>query len=248
MMTTQSAILTAAQVTEQLESLADAETAKSSAWFFKTGPGDYGEGDRFRGIRVPVLRKLVKQTRGLPHVEVLALLQSPWHEDRLLALLIWVEQYRRGDAARRQLIFDDYLAHTAYINNWDLIDSSAEHIIGAQLFAGGQHTGPIELLTRLANSPSLWERRIAIMATFHFIRKGEFAETQRVAGLLLHDKQDLIHKAVGWMLREIGERDIAVEEAFLRPRYTTMPRTMLRYAIEKFPEERRQAYLRGTLT
>jgi 3-methyladenine DNA glycosylase AlkD len=150
--------------------------------------------------------------------------------------------------ARRQLIFDDYLAHTAYINNWDIIDSSAEHIIGAQLFDSGQSTGPIDLLTRLATSPSLWERRIAIMATFHFIRKGEFAETQRVADLLLHDKQDLIHKAVGWMLREIGERDMSVEEAFLRPRYATMPRTMLRYAIEKFPEEVRQAYLRGTLT
>lgn len=240
--------VTYAQVTEQLETLADAETAKGSAWFFKTGPGDYGEGDRFRGIRVPVLRKLVKEYRGLPHADVLALLQSPWHEDRLLAVLIWVEQYRRGDTTRRQLIFDDYLAYTVYINNWDIIDSSAEHIIGAQLFANGQSTGPIALLTRLATSPSLWERRIAIMATFHFIRKGEFAETQRIADLLLHDKQDLIHKAVGWMLREIGERDMAVEEAFLRPRYASMPRTMLRYAIEKFPEERRQAYLRGTLT
>lgn len=236
-----------AQVTTYLESLADAETAKSSMWFFKTGPGEYGEGERFRGIRVPTLRKLVKEYRALPHADVLTLLQSAWHEDRLLALLIWVEQYRRGDEATRQTIYDDYLSHTAQINNWDLIDSSAEHIVGAHLFANGQHKAPITLLTTLAHSPSLWERRIAMMAAFHFIRKNEFAESLRVADLLLQDRQDLIHKAVGWMLREIGERDLAVEEAFLLPRYDKMPRTMLRYAIEKFPQERRQAYLRGTL-
>src|SRR5690606_30127932 len=209
---------TLAQLTEHLESLADAEIAKSSTWFFKRGPGDYGEGDRFRGIRVPVLRKLVRRYRDLPHDSVLALLHSPWHEDRLLALLLWVEQYQRGDAARRQLIFDDYLAHTAYINNWDLIDSSAMHIVGAQLFNTGQQRSPIDLLTKLAQSPSLWERRIAIMATFHFIRQSEFDETLRIADLLLHDKQDLIHKAVGWMLREVGERDRVVEENFLLPR------------------------------
>ncbi len=149
--------------------------------------------------------------------------------------------------SQRQRIFDDYLAHTAYINNWDLIDSSAKQIVGGQLFATGQHKGPIELLTTLAQSSSLWERRIAIMATFHFIAKGEFAETFRVADLLLYDGEDLIHKAVGWMLREVGEQDFAAEETFLLPRYRSMPRTMLRYAIEKFPEERRQAYLRGTL-
>jgi 3-methyladenine DNA glycosylase AlkD len=242
-----SGTITRAQVQAQLQTLADAAIAKSSAWFFKTAPGQYGEGDRFRGIRVPVLRKLAKQARELPHDDVLALLHSPWHEDRLLALLIWVEQYRRGDGAHRQLIFDDYLANTAHINNWDLVDSSAEHIVGAHLYASGQYVGPVDLLTRLARSSSLWERRIAIMATFHLIRKGEFAETLRIAGLLLHDKEDLIHKATGWMLREVGERDMAAEEAFLLPRYASMPRTMLRYAIEKFPEERRQAYLRGML-
>lgn len=239
--------ISAAQVTAHLEAIADPEIAKNSAWFFKTGPGQYGEGDRFRGIRVPVLRKVAKEYRELPHAEVLALLHSPWHEDRLLALLIWVEQYRRGDEARRQMIFDDYLANTAHINNWDLIDTSAEHIVGAHLYASGQHKAPIALLTTLAQSASLWERRIAIMATFHFIRKGEFAETFRIADLLLHDSHDLIHKAVGWMLREVGGRDLAAEEAFLLPRYHTMPRTMLRYAIEKFPEARRQGYLRGTL-
>ena len=247
MTTTPGATLGAAQVTAQLETLADAEIAKSSAWFFKTGPGEYGEGERFRGIRVPTLRKLVKGYRALPHAEVLTLLQSTWHEDRLLALLIWVEQFRRGDAEQRQLIFDDYLANTIHINNWDLIDSSAPYLIGAQLFAKGQSNAPIALLTRLATSSSLWERRIAIMATFHFIKQGEFGETFRIADLLLHDSHDLIHKAVGWMLREVGERDGAAEEVFLHTRYGLMPRTMLRYAIEKFPEERRQAYLRGTL-
>lgn len=235
------------QVITRLETIADSEIAQHSARYFKTGPGEYGEGDRFRGIRVPALRKLVKEYRALSHADVLAMLHSAWHEDRLLALLIWVEQYRRGDAARKRLIFDDYLAHTAYINNWDLIDSSAPKIVGAQLFAQGEHRAPIALLTTLAQSSSLWERRIAIMATMYFIDKGEYAETLRLADLLLHDDQDLIHKAVGWMLREMGKHDIATEEAFLLPRYHTMPRTMLRYAIEKFPETRRQAYLRGTL-
>ena len=242
-MTTQSA----AHVTARLAALADDARAKKSAGYFKTGPGEYGEGDRFRGIRVPMLRQLVKEYRALPHAEVLTLLQSPWHEDRLLALFVWVAQYRRGDGVRRQLIFDDYLAHTAYINNWDLVDSSAGQIVGAHLYSQDQHRAPIALLTTLAQSPSLWERRISIMATSHFIANGDYAETLRLADLLLQDSQDLIHKAVGWMLREIGQRNLAVEEEFLLPRYGDMPRTMLRYAIEKFPEARRQDYLRGTL-
>jgi 3-methyladenine DNA glycosylase AlkD len=166
-----------------------------------------------------------------------------------------VEQYRRGDAAQRQLIFDEYLAQSAHINNWDLIDSSAMHIVGAHLFdtefSKGQQTtattAPFALLTRLAHSPDLWQRRIAIMATFYFIPRGEYAETFRIADLLLQDHHDLIHKAVGWLLREVGKRDLAAEEAFLLPRYRAMPRTMLRYAIEKFPEARRQAYLHGTI-
>lgn len=238
---------TVAQIRAHLDTLADAETAKSAMWYFKTGPGEYGEGDRFRGIRVPALRKLVKEYRALPHEGVVELLHSEWHEDRLLALLLWVEQYQRGDEAQRQRIYDEYLANTAHINNWDLVDSSARQIAGAQLYASGQHSAPIGLLTTLAQSPSVWERRIAIMVTFYFIVKGEFAETLRVADLLLQDGHDLIHKAVGWMLREVGEQDLAAEETFLLPRYRAMPRTMLRYAIEKFPEERRQLYLRGAL-
>ena len=234
-------------ITEQLEALASPEDAKNLSWFFKTGPGEYGEGDSFRGIRVPALRKLVQQSRDLPHADVLGLLHSPWHEDRLLALFIWVEQYQRGDLARRRQIFDDYLAHTAQINNWDLIDSSAGQIVGAQLLANAQNEDPNERLTQLALSPSLWERRIAILATSHFIRHDSYAQTLHIADLLLQDRHDLIHKAVGWMLREVGKRNVAVEEAFLQSRYQTMPRTMLRYAIEKFPEERRKAYLHGLL-
>ena len=234
--------MTLADVQAELTQLADPADAKNLAWFFKTGPGDYGEGDQFRGIRVPVIRKLVRKARELPLADVTALLASPWHEDRLLALLILVEQYRRGDVATRQAIFDLYLAHTDRINNWDLVDSSAEHNVGPHVF--GDDTA---LLTRLAQSSSLWERRIAMLATSYFIGQGSFDEPLRIAGLLLHDKHDLIHKAVGWMLREIGDRDLAAEEAFLVRHYKTMPRTMLRYAIEKFPTDRRQAYLRGEI-
>lgn len=233
-----------AKLTHQLETLADATIAGHSARFFKSGPGEYGEGDRFRGIRVPVLRDLARQARTLPHADVIALLQSSWHEDRLLALFIWVLQARRGDATLRQAIFDAYLAHRDRVNNWDLVDSSAGHLVGAQLFAQGiTHESP--LLTELAHSAALWDRRIAIMATSHFIGQGHYAETLRLADLLLHDREDLIHKAVGWMLREVGKRDPALAESFLAPRYREMPRTMLRYAIERYPDARRQAYLRG---
>ncbi len=233
------------ELTQQLAMSSDPDDAKNLARFFKTGPGDYGEGDHFRGIRVPTLRRLVRSQRTLPHDDVLMLLQSGYHEDRLVGLLIWVEQFHTGDAAKRQLIFDAYLANTDRINNWDLIDLSAPNIVGAQLFDDVRHAGPSATLTHLAQSPSLWERRIAIMATFYFIKRDHFAETLRVADLLLDDHHDLIHKAVGWMLREVGNVDRSVEEAFLSTRYQTMPRTMLRYAIEKFPEAQRQAYLQG---
>lgn len=233
-----------AELTQHLETLADASIAAHSARFFKSGPGEYGEGDRFRGIRVPEIRALARRARALSHAGVITLLQSPWHEDRLLALLIWVDQARRGDVSVRQAIFDDYLTHRGQVNNWDLVDSSAEHLIGAHLFAQGQLTGA-PLLTDLAQSENLWDRRIAIMTTFHFIRRGQFDATLRLADLLLHDREDLIHKAVGWMLREVGKRDQAVAESFLATRYRGMPRTMLRYAIERYPAAQRQAYLRG---
>lgn len=233
---------TTQEIEQELHALANAETAANLAWFFKTAPGEYGEGDRFYGIRVPVLRKLAKKYQALDLTGCRTLLCSPYHEARLLALLILVRHYDRGDEETRTKIYHLYLTHTAYVNNWDLVDSSAEHIIGRHLMERDR-----SVLYTLACSSSVWERRIAIMATFHFIKAGSFEETLRLADVLLNDTHDLIHKAVGWMLREVGKRDQAVAEGFLRPRYRQMPRTMLRYAIERYPENLRQQYLRGEI-
>jgi 3-methyladenine DNA glycosylase AlkD len=208
--------------------------------YFKTGPGEYGEGDRFLGIRVPALRGLVRELQDLPLNDVLEMLRSEYHEERLFALLLMVRRYQRGDAAARRAVFDAYLANTRFINNWDLVDSSAADVVGAHLADGGRG-----VLETLARSELIWERRIAIIATLHFIRRNEFATTLKIAEMLLDDRHDLMHKAVGWMLREVGKRDLAAEEGFLRAHYRRMPRTALRYAIERFPEPRRQAYLRG---
>jgi 3-methyladenine DNA glycosylase AlkD len=224
----------------EVHSLSDPQVAAFLQRFFKTGPGEYGEGARFLGIRVPVLRCVARAYLTMPLEAVLDLLRSSWHEERLLALIILVAQFRRGSSEARQSIHEAYLAHTRFINNWDLVDASAEHIVGP-------HVDPSDLapLVRLADSPSVWERRIAVMATFHWIRKGEFGPTLSVADRLLQDPHDLIHRAGGWMLREVGKRDLAAEEGFLASRYPRMPRTMLRYAVERFPEARRQQYLRG---
>ena len=230
------------QIHRRLAALGDPETAEFLQGFFKTGPGEYGEGDRFLGVRVPVLRGLVKEYQDLPLAGVAELLRSPFHEERLLALLILVHVYPRQDAGGREAIYRLYLDHTAFINSWDLVDASAAHIVGAHL--RGRDRSP---LLRLARSQSVWERRIAIIATFHFIRNGEPQETLRVAEVLLRDPHDLIHKGVGWMLREAIKIDREAGEGFLRQHYRGMPRTMLRYAIEKLPQDRRQAYLSGTL-
>ncbi|HLM68861.1 MAG TPA: DNA alkylation repair protein [Longimicrobium sp.] len=229
-------------VHDRLQQLADPEDALFLQRYFRTGPGEYGEGDRFLGIRVPVLRKLVREYRGLPLDAIAELLRSPWHEARLLALLLLADAYARGAAEAREAIYRLYLSQTAQVNNWDLVDLSAPQIVGAHLEAGDRG-----VLERLARSESLWERRIAILATQHFIRRGDFGTTLRIAEMLVDDGHDLIHKAVGWMLREVGNRDRAAEEAFLRRHHRTMPRTMLRYAIEKFPPDLRQAYLRGEM-
>ncbi|KAA3629272.1 MAG: DNA alkylation repair protein [Proteobacteria bacterium] len=230
---------TARSLLAELERLGDPKDAEFLKRFFKTAPGEYGAGDRFLGIRVPVTRKLVRQHRALPLQQITALLHSQWHEARLLALLILVDQHRRAAADQQSVIHRLYLDNTRHINNWDLVDLSAEHLVGPHIAENAA------LLPALAASASLWERRIAIMATFHPIRRGEFAPTLRIAELLLDDEHDLIHKAVGWMLREVGNRDRAIEERFLKPHYQRMPRTMLRYAIEKFPEALRQRYLKG---
>jgi 3-methyladenine DNA glycosylase AlkD len=228
-------------IQNQLVSLSNAEDGAFLQRFFKTGPGQYGEGDLFRGIRVPVLRRLSKTHQDIPLELAEKLLHSPYHEDRLLALLILVRKAAKADEAERAHIHTLYLDNTRFINNWDLVDASAEHIVGAFLRDKSK-----EPLYQLARSGCLWERRIAILATFHFIKRGRFDETLGIAEILLKDPHDLIHKAVGWMLREIGKRDVQREEAFLSAHYPQMPRTMLRYAIERFEQDKRLGYLKGT--
>ena len=232
--------MTSQEISKTLRHLADPAIATHSQRFFKTGKGEYGEGDQFLGIRVPVLRKQAKKFEDTPLMEIQKLLKSPFHEERLCALLLLVRKFTKGDPDTKTQIYTLYLKHTQFINNWDLVDSSAHHIVGPYL----EHQDKRPLYD-LAKSDSLWDRRIAIMSTFYFIKKNQFEDTLAIAQQLLGDSEDLIHKAVGWMLREIGKRDLAVEEAFLQEHYQRMPRTMLRYAIERFPEEKRQKYLKG---
>jgi 3-methyladenine DNA glycosylase AlkD len=227
-------------IIKRLKDMGNNEIAAHSQRFFKTGKGEYAEGDKFLGIRVPDLRRCAREYRDISLEDSLKLLKSHLHEVRLFALFMLVEKYSAKNNPEKELIYNSYLNHTGYINNWDLVDCSAEHIVGAHLFS--RDNKPIYAL---AISKSIWERRIGIMSTFHFIKRNQFSDTLALAEILLEDKEDLIHKAVGWMLREIGKRDPQTEEDFLIKFYKKMPRTMLRYAIEKFPEEQRQAYLRG---
>jgi len=227
-------------IRKQLQQLGSEEKAKVLKRFFKTGPGEYGEGDVFIGVRVPDLRKLVKEYQDITIKEVMQLLRSSIHEERLFALLILVSKYSKGNETVKKRIYELYLQNTKFINSWDLVDGSAQHIVGAFLMDKSK-----EPIYRLAKSNSLWERRIAILSTFHFIKHDNYSETLKISKILLTDEQDLIHKAVGWMLREIGKRHISTEEIFLKKYYKRMPRTMLRYAIEKFPESKRKKYLRG---
>jgi 3-methyladenine DNA glycosylase AlkD len=226
----------------RLRTAADPGSVPILQRFFKTGPGQYGEGDVFIGIRVPVLRAICRECAGTTLRDVKSLLRSKVHEERLLALLLLVDAFDHADVKDRRRIYQLYLANTAYVNNWDLVDASAEPIVGAYL--DDRSRAP---LRRLARSALLWERRIAIIATFHFIKQHEFEDTLEIADMLLADDHDLIHKAVGWMLRETGKRDKVALRRFLARRYRRMPRTMLRYAIERFPEPERRRYLRGTV-
>jgi 3-methyladenine DNA glycosylase AlkD len=223
----------------RLESLSDEASASVLQRFFKTGAGEYGEGDLFRGIRVPVLRSLCREYRhvGLPTARTL--LASPWHEDRLFALLILVERYCTSDEEERAAIYRLYSSQTFRINNWDLVDLSAPQIVGRHLQS--RDRAP---LYQFAASESLWERRISIVSTFHFIKQGEFDDTLTISEHLLGDPEELIHKAIGWMLREVGKRDQPLLETFLVRHSHRMPRVTLRYAIERFPEQLRQAYLK----
>ncbi len=230
--------MSAAEMVKRLGSMGNPERARVSRSFFKTGPGEYGEGDQFAGLSVPQVRALAKELRDLTRAETVKLLHAPLHEARLLALLLLMRAYAEGDEKAREGIYGLYLANTRWINNWDLVDVSATPIVGAHLWARDR-----SILDALAASDLLWERRIAVLATLYFIRRGEFGDTLRIAERLLGDREDLMHKAVGWMLREVGKRDLAAEVGFLEVHASAMPRTMLRYAIERFPEAERRQYL-----
>ena len=230
--------MTAKDARSKLKSLASPAAAKAAARFFKTGPGQYGEGDTFIGIKVPTLRTVSRAYRALPLDEIQSLLNSPIHEERHLALMILILQVTKCDEAHRKRAFDLYLSNTQFINNWDLVDCSAPQVVGGFLM-----TKPRKPLVTLARSKVLWERRIAIVSTQHFIRHGQFNDTLAISKLLLGDKEDLIHKATGWMLREVGKKDQSVLEAFLDQHAAVMPRTMLRYAIERFSPDLRRQYL-----
>lgn len=229
------------EVRGRLRALANPADAQFAQRYFKTGPGEYAEGDRFLGIRATPMKALAREFAGLTLSDLEQMLHSEWHEERMLALLVMVRAHARGDAPTRDALHRLYLDNTARVNNWDLVDGSAPEVVGAHLAQGDD----LSLLDELARSEILWERRIAMLATLHFIRAGEPGPALHVAELLVHDEHPLIHKAVGWMLREVGNRDREAEEAFLRQYSRTMPRTMLRYAIERFPEPLRQEYLTG---
>lgn len=229
-------ITTAADVQRALRSLASPKRAVGSAWFFKCGKGEYGEGDRFIGVTVPQQRAVAKKFAALPLPQAVKLLRSKIHEDRLTALLILVAQSR--DDTTRGRIRRLYLKNVRHVNNWDLVDSSAEYIVG--------NGGDLALLEKLAASKHLWSRRIAMIATYHHIKRASAKEALHIAERLVADEHDLIHKAVGWMLREVGKRvDRASLRAFLRKHAATMPRTMLRYAIEHLPKPEREAWMRA---
>ena len=230
--------ISSGQVRTALQQAADPERAKILSRFFKTGKGQYGEGDVFLGITVPEQRVIAKEYRDLPLKDIENLLLSETHEHRLVALLILMIQYKKTDDRGRLEIADFYLCHTGRINNWDLVDLSAEKILGDYLYGKDK-----AVLYRLAGSQNLWEKRIAIMTTFAFIRKNVFEHTLRIAEMLLNDRHDLIHKAVGWMLREIGKRDLKSEEEFLEKHHRSMPRTMLRYAVERFAPDRKRYWM-----
>ena len=228
------------ELRSNLHKSGNAQDAAQLQSYFKTGPGEYGGGDVFIGVRVPVIRKLARKYCDIPVSGAQKLLISKIHEERLLALILLIAHYKNTDDKGKKSIYTYYLNNTNYINNWDLVDISAEKIVGAYLF--GRSRQP---LNKLARSTNLWERRIAIMSTLYFIRHDDFSDTLYIAEKLLMDDEDLIHKAVGWMLREVGNRDRNTEEQFLKQHYHSMPRTMLRYAIEKFPQSRRRQYLEG---
>lgn len=232
-------VATYAGIHRRLADLANPSHAEVAERYFKTEKGEYGEGDRFLGIRVPVIRAVVRAYPSPPLATVVQLLKSRWHEERLLAVLMLVRLYDKGGTTERETVYRLYLDSLTFINNWDIVDSSASQIVGRHLAGRGRFP-----LLRMARSTHLWTRRVAVIATAYGIRQGHFDDILLLATRLLGDKEDLIHKAVGWMLREVGQRDRSVLEGFLDTNAARMPRTMLRYAIEKLPEGRRKRYMK----
>ena len=227
------------QLKEDMRKLASPEKARVLSRFFKTGKGEYGEGDVFLGIMVPDQRRIAKKYPDLSMNDLGKLISGRMHEERLVCLFILINRYKKADSRGKKEVVDFYLRNLKYINNWDLVDLSSGPILGDHLIDRDR-----SILYEMAKSDDLWKRRIAVMSTFAFIRKNDFGDTLRIAEMLLNDRHDLIHKAVGWMLREIGKRDQAKEEEFLKKHYKKMPRTMLRYAIERFDEDKRRNYLK----
>jgi len=223
-----------------LREFEDKKKARDLQRFFKTGPGEYGEGDIFIGVKVPILRKIARKYKVIKLSEIKKLLHSSIHEERFLSLVLLINVYDKSTEKKK--LYEFYLKNTRYINSWDLVDTSAEHIVGAYL--KDKSKDPLYILTK---SKSLWDRRIAIISTFHYIKQRCFDTTLNISQMLISDKEDLIHKAVGWMLREVGNRHMPTEEKFLKEHYKKMPRVMLRYAIEKFPELKRKKYLKGEI-
>lgn len=221
---------------------ANEKHAETMQWFFKTGKGEYGEGDKFVGIKVPVQRQIAKKFLDLENEDLKILLNSKIHEERLIALLILVDKYQKATDKIKGKVYKFYLRNSKKINNWDLVDLSAPKIMGEHLLKNDK-----QILFKFARSKKLWERRIAIISTYTFIKNKQFKTTLQISDILLNDDHDLIQKAVGWMLREVGKKDLVLLERFLKVRYKKMPRTMLRYSIEKFPEKKRKKYLKGTI-
>ena len=244
------------ELQKKIKSFADPEKAKILQRFFKTGKGQYGEGDIFFGLVVPIQREISKSFTDLSLVDLQKLIKSKIHEERMITLFILIQKYKKarlrqeatagessvakamaGEAEKKKY-FDFYLKNVKYINNWDLVDLSAPNIVGDYL-----SDKPRKILYEMAKSEHLWTKRVSILATFIFIKNNDFKDSLRIAQILIHDEHDLIHKAVGWMLREVGKRDLAVLDEFLQDKYHKMPRTMLRYAIEKMEEKKRKKYL-----
>lgn len=233
------------ELRKELRAIADTERARDLQRFFKTGIGEYGEGDVFLGITVPQLREIAKKYYSLDIKQLRELIESKFHEERMICLFILINKYKATN--HKKIIFHFYIKNTKYINNWDLVDLSAPNIVGEHLLSLSSSESGLprinNVLLKLTKSENIWERRIAVLATFQFIKNNQFDESLKIAKMLLNDKHDLIHKAVGWMLREVGKKDLQTEEKFLKKYYKKMPRTMLRYAIEKFPKDKRMAYL-----